>query len=142
MRTNARTAATRDEAITAAALLLSDKLPHWTESDYVRGICEVIADTFGADVDDHDQAKDAVWSEIAHAPLPPIPSSVDSLMARGVGVRVGDPDPTPEAPPHGYCEVQHETLAVVCTWEPGHSGDHVAGDGAEVVAVWPQAVTR
>jgi len=74
MRTNARTAATRDEAITAAALLLSDKLPHWTESDYVRGICEVIADTFGADVDDHDQAKDAVWSEIAHAPLPPLPS--------------------------------------------------------------------
>src|SRR5690606_17350015 len=74
MRTNARTAATRDEAITAAALLLSDKLPHWTESDYVRGICEVIADTFGADVDDHDQAKDAVWSEIALAPLPPLPS--------------------------------------------------------------------
>src|SRR5690606_13117766 len=117
---NARIVATRAEVFTAAALLLSDGLPHWTESDYVRGICEVIADTFGADVDDHDQAKDAVWSEIALHGTP----------------RVGDPDPTPDEPLHGYyCQVQHETLGVVCTWEPGHSGHHVAGDGAEVVAV-------
>src|SRR5690606_41138074 len=114
---NARIVATRAELVTAAALLLSDGLPHWTESDYVRGICEVIADTFGADVDDHDQAKDAVWSEILAAPLPVLPDRPRNTP------RPGDPDPTPDEPLHGYyCQVQHETLGVVCTWEPGHSG--------------------
>ena len=48
--------AAREQAIEAAAALLSDDLPHWTDSEYVRGVVEVLADTFGADVDDHDQA--------------------------------------------------------------------------------------
>lgn len=26
-----------------------------------------------------------------------------------------------------------------CTWQKGHAGDHVAGDGDEVCAVWPNA---
>lgn len=62
-----RMIAFRDDALTKAALLFDggDPVPHWTESEYMRGICELIADTYGTDLDDHDQAKDEVWSTIA-----------------------------------------------------------------------------
>ena len=56
----------RDAAINAAAWLISDDLPHWTESEYVRGMCELIADTFGGPEDlDADQWRQHVWSLIA-----------------------------------------------------------------------------
>jgi len=66
-----QTEATREEAITAAAMLFIEVTPlpaDWEragwDSEYTRGILEVLADTFGADVDDHDQAKEAIWAEI------------------------------------------------------------------------------
>lgn len=66
-----KTEATREEAITAAASLFEQDNPLPTawwlagwDSDYTRGVLEVLADTFGANVDDHDQAKEAIWAEI------------------------------------------------------------------------------
>jgi hypothetical protein len=54
--------------------------------------------------------------------------------------RVGDPDPRPgrtDATP--CCEAgDPDGWGFICTMEPGHSGDHVAGTGVVVAEVWPQ----
>ena len=62
-----RTIAFRDDAITKAALLFDggDDVPHWTESEYMRGICELIVDTYGTDQDDYDRAKDEICLTIS-----------------------------------------------------------------------------
>jgi hypothetical protein len=51
--------------------------------------------------------------------------------------KVGDPDPTP-----GGKDMHHEGCPARlnmfwCTRDPGHQGQHVAGTGVRVVAVWP-----
>lgn len=56
-------AALHDRAIGSAAdKFFGERLPFWDESEYVRGICEVLADTFGTD--DPDSAKSEVWEKI------------------------------------------------------------------------------
>lgn len=54
-----------------------------------------------------------------------------------VPYRVGDPDPTPDvsADDAGTCEAS-DGSGYVCTWDAGHDGPHVAGDGAGICAVW------
>jgi len=49
---------------------------------------------------------------------------------------VGDPDPTHfgEESPDPECFAQCAPDGY-CTWKPGHSGQHVAGDGARIVGV-------
>jgi hypothetical protein len=62
--------------------------------------------------------------------------------------KVGDPDPTIHHTTGG-CEAQHHDergFFFTCTRMAGHQdavpgGDHVAGDGTEVAAVWPSAST-
>lgn len=62
-------------------------------------------------------------------------------------IKVGDPDVThPYASP--TCDVRDRRRDPVtrdysgtghyCTWHRDHDGDHVAGNGTEVIAVWPQ----
>ena len=64
----ALTIATRAEAIAAAVdkFLGADTLPDWdgphAESEYMRGICEVLADTFGTD--DPENARSEIWEEM------------------------------------------------------------------------------
>lgn len=48
---------------------------------------------------------------------------------------VGDPDPTPDYPTRAPCHRGHPD-SFVCTWEKGHHGPHVAGDGETIVEVW------
>lgn len=62
----AKTTATRAQAIAAAAALYAGEknLDAWADREYTRGILEVLADTFGADVEDHDDARDAIWEEM------------------------------------------------------------------------------
>lgn len=46
---------------------------------------------------------------------------------------VGDPDPTPDG--ENNCEaVSPENW--FCTWPEGHPGQHVAGTGERIAAVW------
>ncbi|HEX6443931.1 MAG TPA: hypothetical protein VF053_02505, partial [Streptosporangiales bacterium] len=47
-------------------------------------------------------------------------------------VKVGDPDPTPDL----YCAAWSQEADVYCTCRPRHAGQHVAGDGTVVLAVW------
>jgi hypothetical protein len=47
--------------------------------------------------------------------------------------KVGDPDPTPQQ--GKMCRAVHEH-AYICTRKRGHAGQHVAGAGSIVVAVW------
>lgn len=66
----ARTTAARTQAIEAAGWLIDardDDVRHWSQSEYVRGVVEILADTFGADVEDHDQAREAIYREILAA---------------------------------------------------------------------------
>lgn len=65
----ARFTVTRAEAIAAAAALYAgeDDMQKWRGHEYTRGITEVLADAFGADVEDHDQAKEEIWHEIVTA---------------------------------------------------------------------------
>ncbi|WP_406245860.1 hypothetical protein ACI7YT_12530 [Microbacterium sp. M] len=64
----AKTTATRAEAIAAAIDKFSgaEFLPDWAgggaESDYMHGMCAVIADTFGTD--DAENARSEVWEEM------------------------------------------------------------------------------
>jgi hypothetical protein len=60
-------------------------------------------------------------------------------------IRIGDPDCTPAPDDVAvYCgEVRDDGVlrgvsgfCVRCTWPPEHVGDHVAGDGKLVTAVW------
>jgi hypothetical protein len=58
--------AERADAIAAAAdKFVGDDLPLCVSSEYMRGICEVLADTFG--VDDSENAKTEIWEEISAA---------------------------------------------------------------------------
>lgn len=52
--------------------------------------------------------------------------------------RIGDPDPTPDAPVDAYCSATMGPgmTFYVCTWLPGHEDDHVSGDGNRILAVW------
>src|SRR5690606_7812763 len=55
--------------------------------------------------------------------------------------QVGDPDPTLGAEPSLTCNESIPNGSGwhwYCTWQPGHTGDHVAGNGERVCAVWPQ----
>src|SRR5690606_10747291 len=55
--------------------------------------------------------------------------------------QVGDPDPTLGAEPSLTCNESIPNDSGwhwYCTWQPGHTGDHVAGNGERVCAVWPQ----
>lgn len=64
---------TFDRAVSAAAWLFAGEipLPRIEDSEYMRGICEVLADTFRADLvsedDDQDLAKQAAWTQIERA---------------------------------------------------------------------------
>lgn len=62
----------------------------------------------------------------------------------------GEPDPTPNltaADLGQTCLAEHvrltdqdDTVAYACTWRVNHHpSQHVAGDGATIVAVWPVA---
>ncbi len=70
---------------------------------------------------------------------------------------VGDPDPTPDLPGRGrghpddfrcgfeWVDKVSQTLTLLwlCTREPGHPGQHLAGTGESVAAVHPErTVTR
>jgi hypothetical protein len=68
-------------------------------------------------------------------------------LPAGPSYRVGDPDPSGaggDRPRDGVCRAQHPATGPgwsgswICTWSPGHEGEHVAGDGLTVLAVWPQ----
>lgn len=51
-------------------------------------------------------------------------------------VKEGDTDPTPNVGP--WCMADSDDGLFDCSREPGHPGQHIAGDGDRVVAVWPQ----
>lgn len=65
-----------------------------------------------------------------------------------VKYKVGDPDPTPDGlganGPSGYCAAETDSkhskygshVTYGCTWPDGHEGNHVAGDGDTILAVW------
>ena len=49
--------------------------------------------------------------------------------------RKGDADPTPDAPPLGYCTAED---GPGCTWPAGHvHPQHIAGTGQVIIEVWP-----
>lgn len=55
--------------------------------------------------------------------------------------RVGDPDPTPNdwvtpCPARSPDGDLPWDLSWPCCWPAGHAGQHVAGDGSEILAVW------
>lgn len=51
--------------------------------------------------------------------------------------QVGDPDPTPHDDGTSCRARLHRGVATYhCTWEAGHTGQHVAGTGTTIVAVW------
>jgi len=58
--------------------------------------------------------------------------------------RVGDPDPRPDRTDATPCcdASDPDGWGFICTMEPGHEGDHVAGTGATVAEVWPQQGRR
>lgn len=64
---------------------------------------------------------------------------VDAWLDYEVGDR-----PPPTSGQWRSCVAQRETLLdlIRCTRHSGHSGNHVASDGQEVVAVWPQGEGR
>ncbi len=51
----------------------------------------------------------------------------------------GDPDPTDDPTDLDYREScpSRDVVGFWCTRAVGHSGQHVAGSGEQVVAVWP-----
>ena len=53
------------------------------------------------------------------------------------GRSVGDPDPTPNDTVDVCPSRQPGVYRYLCTWPVGHAGDHVAGTGDEIAAVWP-----
>ena len=59
-----KTTATRAEAIAAAVARYKgdDFLIFWDQSEYIEGVCQSIADTFG--VNDPDNACSEVWEEL------------------------------------------------------------------------------
>lgn len=63
----AKTTATRAEAIAAAVARYAgdDFLIHWDQSEYIEGVCQSIADTFG--VNDPQNARSEVWEELRAA---------------------------------------------------------------------------
>ena len=62
-------------------------------------------------------------------------------VVAGAPFRVGDPDPMPDGPP--WCMKDDPTGRYVCTWRPGHGGDHVAGNGElGIEAVWPPSADK
>jgi hypothetical protein len=61
--------------------------------------------------------------------------------------KVGDPDPTPRRITSSVgagcpSEIPGGALGFICTREAGHGGQHVAGTGEVVVAVWPAQSTQ
>lgn len=57
--------ATRAQAIAAAAARFDgSELPYWSDSEYMHGMCALIAATFGTNADEHG-ARSEVWDEIA-----------------------------------------------------------------------------
>jgi len=50
--------------------------------------------------------------------------------------KVGDPDPTPPPRVARYCGEATPDEVFVCTWPAGHTGQHVAGTGKTIAAVW------
>lgn len=63
----AKTTATRAEAIAAAVSRYAgdDFLMFWDQSEYIEGVCQTIADTFG--VNDEGNARSEVWEEMRAA---------------------------------------------------------------------------
>lgn len=52
--------------------------------------------------------------------------------------KVGDPDPTPDVPDGTPCEhASRASSRLKCTWDRGHHGDHIAGNGQIILAIWP-----
>lgn len=90
----------------------------------------------GADAADlaralHDIARPnttATWRELAPAILRRLANiRAASSSAHARVYRVGDSDPTPDGLDE-HCE--HPCIPDgVCTWSPGHTGQHVAGSG-------------
>ena len=60
----AKTTATRAEAIAAAVARYAgdDFLIHWDQSEYMHGVCQALADTFG--VSDPENARSEIWDEL------------------------------------------------------------------------------
>ena len=62
-------------------------------------------------------------------------------MSATAPVKVGDPDFTDhQLPDELLCPDVHDLGArqlVMCTRVAGHDGPHIAGNGVEVLAVWP-----
>jgi hypothetical protein len=58
----------------------------------------------------------------------------DRAQRRGHGYSVGDPDPTAEERVGNCPEVNDG--GYFCTWPAGHEGDHIAGTGYLIAAVW------
>lgn len=63
----AKTTATRAEAIAAAVERYKgdDLLPYWSDDEFMHGVCQSIADTFG--VNDAENARSEVWEELRAA---------------------------------------------------------------------------
>lgn len=58
---------------------------------------------------------------------------------------VGDPDPTGDLATSGDCPAEWQRYGRspwCCTRDAGHRGQHVAGNGSVVVAVWPQSTQK
>ncbi len=54
--------------------------------------------------------------------------------------RIHDPDPRPDRADTTPCcdATDPDGWGFICTMEPDHAGDHVAGTGVTVAEVWPR----
>lgn len=53
--------------------------------------------------------------------------------------KADDPDPTPElAKYEDYCRARGREHGSSCTWQAGHDGPHVAGNGEIIIETWEQ----
>jgi hypothetical protein len=84
----------------------------------------------GAEQERHRDAEEVVAAVHARGELPP-------LAGRLERAKEGDPDPVPHATGGRRCEQAAPGRAVCCVRRQGHRGQHIASDGATVVAAWP-----
>ena len=81
------------------------------------------------------------WTRLGKASKLTITLDIAPLVSAQQQYRVGDPDPTPDRPDGTPCgeRLRDEVGGTAhCTWERGHDGAHVAGDGISIVAWWEQ----
>lgn len=84
----------------------------------------------------HDRPRD--WSGDVHVHLGSSPTGDEVAAEPTWSWNEGDPDPTPNHL-EKYCDVGDPSGYWKCSWGPDHRGDHVAGTGSTIVAVWSQS---